>query len=160
MSAENTLEEKSKRRGRRKQAVEPVETVDVQDDLSVETRGVTEGKGRPTPSRRSQTEVETKKERGNVITRPFFALGEYLTGVRSEIAKVAWPTREEVTRLTWIVLGATIAAAIALGIIALTFSELFVAGLNQPVIFVAITVLAVVMLVVYLRRSNRSASGY
>ncbi|MCB9452953.1 MAG: preprotein translocase subunit SecE [Anaerolineaceae bacterium] len=105
-------------------------------------------------------EVEAQKETGNFITRPLHALGEYISGVRSEIAKVVWPTREEVLRLTWIVLGATIAAAIALGIIAFVFSELFVAGLRQPVIFVAITIAAVIILVVYLRRSNRTTSGY
>ncbi|MCA9908187.1 MAG: preprotein translocase subunit SecE [Anaerolineae bacterium] len=159
MSAEKTLDEKSNRRRRRKQADEPVDEVEMQD-VEEELRGVTERKGRATPSRREQMEVEAQKETGNVITRPFHALGEYISGVRSEIAKVVWPTREDVLRLTWIVLGATIAAAIALGVIAFVFSELFVAGLRQPVIFVVLTVVSVVILAIYLRRSNRTTSGY
>lgn len=167
MSSPKTLDEKSnRRRSRRQQAEEPVENLEVQDDLEdgdeeseLSARGITERKGRPTPSRRS-LEVEESHEGGNIVTRFVRGTREYFEGVRSELGKVAWPTREEVIRLTWIVLGATIAASIALGVIAFIFTELFVAGLNTPAIFVALTVVVVVILAVYLRRSNRSVSGY
>ena len=38
----------------------------------------------------------------------------YIRETREEIAKVTWPTREEGSRLTWIVFVVTIIAAIAL----------------------------------------------
>src|SRR5215207_5718867 len=65
-------------------------------------KGITAPKGRATPSRRREEEEED--EGGNIVTRTSGGLREYLEGVRSELKKVAWPTREEVTRLTIIVL--------------------------------------------------------
>ncbi len=47
-------------------------------------------------------------------TRSSNALMRYLRDTRAEISKVTWPTREEGTRLTIIVMIATVISAIAL----------------------------------------------
>jgi len=168
MSAEDTLNEKSRRRrGLRRQApVEPVENVedveeeidDEEDDDSV-ARGLTEKKGRATRGRRTE-EVEVTQSEGNVVTRPLRGVGEYFEGVRSEIQKVVWPTRAETRRLTTIVLTVTIIAAIILGVISLVFNELFIVGIQSPVIFVVLFVVVVVAFVFYLRQSNRRGGTY
>ncbi len=80
-----------------------------------ETANEVARKDRPTPSARQG------KPRGAGSTgllnriwgvRHFAA---YLRGVNSELQKVTWPSREETTRLTLIVLAVTAAFAIALG---------------------------------------------
>src|ERR1700712_5478315 len=81
--------------GRNRPEAEEPESNEVLDDESQE-RGVTAGKGRATPSNRRQSEEE---ESGNVATRTVGGLREYLGGVRSELGKVIWPTREEAQRL-------------------------------------------------------------
>jgi len=107
----------------------PEEVEEQEDDEAVEDRGVTVGKGRATPSRRRQDEAE--EDSGNVATRTVGGLREYFEGVRSELGKVIWPTREEARRLTIIVLVTLIAASIVLGAISLLFTELF-AWAEQP----------------------------
>ena len=169
MSAEDTLNEKSKRRrGLRRQAeVEPVDNVEeVEDELEEDYeddessgRGLTEKKGRATRGRRTQ-EVEVTQTEGNFITRPIRGLGEYLEGVRAEMQKVVWPTREEARRLTTIVLSVTIIAALVLGAISFLFNELFVLGLKSPVIFAVLFVIAVGAFIYYLRLSNKRGSSY
>jgi preprotein translocase SecE subunit len=76
------------------------------------------GKGRPTPSHR-EGEPERK---GNVITNTIQDLRDYFVDTVAELQKVAWPTREETLRLTYIVLAATAITAIILGIISFVFS--------------------------------------
>ena len=49
----------------------------------------------------------------------------YMREVRAEIKKVVWPSREQATNLTLIVLGVTTAMSIALGVIDWLFSKLF-----------------------------------
>jgi len=58
---------------------------------------------------RSSAKVQKsqKAQAENGITR-------YIRETREEIAKVTWPTREEGTRLTWIVFVVTMIAAVAL----------------------------------------------
>jgi hypothetical protein len=94
MSAEDTLNEKSRRRrGLRRQAeVEPEDNVEEVDDEVEEydeddessSRGLTEKKGRATRGRRTQ-EVEVTDTDGNFITRPIRGMGEYIEGVRAEM---------------------------------------------------------------------------
>ncbi len=48
----------------------------------------------------------------------------YFRETRAELRKVSWPTREEATNLTLIVLGVTAAMAIFLGAIDFVFSTL------------------------------------
>ena len=169
MSAEDTLNEKSRRRrGFRRQAeVEPEETVnevadaleeDYEEDAS-SSKGLTEKKGRATPGRRTQ-EVEVTETEGNFITRPLRRFGEYLEGVRAEVQKVVWPTRPEARRLTTIVLSVTVIAALVLGAVSFIFNELFILGLNSPIIFAVLFVIAVGVFIYYLRQSNKRGSSY
>ena len=58
------------------------------------------------------------KKKENPIVR-------YLRETRAELRKVTWPTREEVVRLTLIVLGVTAFMATLLGAIDYIFAALF-----------------------------------
>ncbi len=102
-----------------------------------EPKGLTAGKGRPTPSRR-QLEELAEEPQGNFFTRLVGSLREYFMGVRTELTKVTWPTREDVRRLTIIVIIALIAASIILGLVAYTFTQLFSVGLKSPLILIVI----------------------
>ncbi len=66
-----------------------------------------------------------KSKSGNALTR-------YLRETRAEIAKVHWPTREEVFRLTWIVFVVTVISAIVIFGIDTFFSTViaFILGLG------------------------------
>jgi preprotein translocase subunit SecE len=121
-------------------------------------RGMTAGKGRATPSRRRQEEED--EDEGNVITRTGGGLAEYFEGVRSELRKVAWPTREETGRLTVVVLGTLIVSAIVLGLISTIFTELFRIGLNAPAILFAVMIIAVAAGLIVYQRSNNQRSNY
>ena len=140
---------------------EELENDTVEDDGEDEvpsTRGITAPKGRATPGRRTQEVEEDKSESGIVsgITSPFRSMAEYWEGVRSELQKVIWPTREETQRLATIVLVVTIISSIVLGLLSLIFTAIIAAGLNSPlVVFGGIFVLAVVAFGFYLRSSNR-----
>jgi preprotein translocase subunit SecE len=48
----------------------------------------------------------------------------YFKEVRSEMSKVVWPSREQATNLTLIVLGVMVAMALFLGVLDLLFGEL------------------------------------
>ena len=141
--------------------VEDLENDTVEDeneDEGASTRGITAPKGRATPGRRTQEVEEVKAETGIVssVTSPFRSIGEYWEGVRSEMQKVVWPTREETQRLATIVLIVTIISSIVLGVLSLIFSAIIAAGLNSPlIVFGAIFLLAVVAFGFYLRSSNR-----
>lgn len=155
MSAEKLGEEKENRRRRRPLGRKT--EVEAAPQPVVTERGVTPPKGRATPSRRREEAEED--EGGNVITRTGGGLAEYLEGVRSEINKVAWPTRDEATRLTIIVLATLVAGALILGIISAVFTELFRIGLDSPAILMAVLLVAVVLgFVVYRANSRRSSS--
>jgi len=132
------------------------EEVEEQDDEVVEERGITAGKGRATPSRRKQEEAE--EDEGNLVTRNVGGLREYFEGVRSELDKVIWPTREEAQRLTIIVLVTLIAASLILGAISLFFTELFRIGLGSPIILLAVMLIAIVGGLVFMRVSSRRSS--
>jgi len=168
MSAEDRLNEKpSRRRGLRRQAEEvPVNDIEdevddegMDDDEGSSSRGITVGKGRPTPSRRT-AEIETVKHEGNILTRTFGGMREYMEGVNSERQKIVWPTREETQRLTYIVLVVTIISSVVLGIIALIFNGVLDAGLKSPFIFGVMFVAALVGFVAYVRSSNRHTGGF
>lgn len=145
MASESIKEKRRQRRKRRKEAVETPEEEE-------ETRGLTESKGRATPSRRKGNEGNE----GNFITRPFNVVIEYFQGVASEIRKVTWPTREEATRLTYLVLAATIASSLALGGLAIGFTRLFSIGVSRPLVFLVIFVVLLIVFFGYIRISRDS----
>lgn len=144
MSADEAVEEKSRRRRRRRR----------KDDDS-EERGVSQSKGRATPGRRSQG----GEDGGNFITNIFYDLNEYRVGVRDELRKVTWPTREEIVRLTWIVLSVTVASALVLGLISFVFTELFIIGLETPIVFALVFVVVLVGYFAYTRYAARSGNA-
>ncbi len=63
-----------------------------------------------------ETSPETPKA-DNAVVR-------YFKETRAEIRKVTWPTREQATNLTLIVLAVTVAMAIFLGAVDLIFAEI------------------------------------
>jgi len=138
------------RSGRRRPAAKPAEIV-AEEEVE-EAKNVTAAKGRATPGRR-QVETVTETRRG-----PLGRLRDYLDGVRSELDKVAWPTRQEVTGLFRVVLFVTIAAAIVLGLVAFLFNELFAIGLQQPILFVIVGA-AVAAITVVVLRGNRGGAA-
>jgi preprotein translocase subunit SecE len=156
MSADKTIGDEEKTGRRRRLALtrnRPEENEVEQDDV-VEERGITAGKGRATPSRRRQVEEE---ESGNLATRTVGGLRGYFEGVRSELEKVVWPTREETRRLTIIVLVTLVICSLILGAISFIFTELFRIGLNSPIILLGFMFFAVAGgLFVYRYNSRRS----
>jgi len=55
----------------------------------------------------------------------FSGIGRYLRETRSEIDKVVWPTRDEATNLTIVVLAVTFGMAIMLGTFDYIFQQMF-----------------------------------
>jgi preprotein translocase subunit SecE len=53
------------------------------------------------------------------------AIVRYVRETRSELRKVIWPTREEATNLTIVVIAVTIGMAAVLGIIDFIYNRLF-----------------------------------
>ncbi len=49
----------------------------------------------------------------------------YLRETRAELSKVSWPTRQEATNLTLVVLATVVASSLVLGAFDLLFTELF-----------------------------------
>jgi len=94
----------------------------------------TERKGRATPGKRSRQEAT--EERGNFVVRFFRGIiRNYLRGVKEELEKVVWPTREELIRLARIVLIVTLFAAVVLGTMSFFFNELFIQGFSNNIVF-------------------------
>ncbi|HMM29100.1 MAG: preprotein translocase subunit SecE [Chloroflexota bacterium] len=84
-------------------------TGDAVTDAARRDRSVTAARQPAKPRAQSQSLVE----RIPVVR----SIASYLHGVRTELGKVTWPTREETMRLTGVVLGVTIAFSIALGLL-------------------------------------------
>jgi preprotein translocase subunit SecE len=133
----------NEKRGRRRRAADTkTQVVDTDSQVIAENqemaeavqKGITAPKGRPTVGRRNRQQVEEPE--GNVVTRTISAPQEYIQGVREELRKVSWPNREEVFRLTRVVLVVTVLAAVTLGAISFAFTILFQQGLQNPLIFV------------------------
>jgi preprotein translocase subunit SecE len=166
MSADERINQrlKASRKLRRQAEAEAEEAVneveEYDDDEGDESeddgspRGLTEKKGYATPSRR-QKEEEEDAPQGNALTRPFLGIGNYIEGVRAELEKVTWPTRDEALRLTRLVLIATIIASIILGIVGFIYTQIFVLGSTTPLIFGVLLVVVIGGFAYYLRQSNR-----
>lgn len=146
--------EKPNRRGRmRRAAVQEPEVVEEELDEIAEDdsrHALTPKKGRATTGRRNPDEEPVKR---GLLGR----MRDYFAGVRSELDKVAWPTREDVIRLVRIVVIVTLVAALVLGLVSFGFNQLFAAGLNQPLWFVAFgAVVGAVVFVVWRRNKTRA----
>ena len=82
-------------------------------------------KDRPTPSAR-ETKSRGAGSTGLINRIPVVrSVWAYFRGVASEMQKVTWPSREETTHLTSVVLAVTIAFAIGLGMLDGFFSWWF-----------------------------------
>lgn len=104
---------------------------------------ITQKKGKATPGRRTRKVKTTKAEpEGNAITRPLYMTVEYFSNVRSELNKVAWPSRHDTRRLTILCINVTIASAIFLGILAVIWSEFMRIGLNPGMAWMLLAVIA------------------
>lgn len=161
--ADNTQQQLGRRRRAEAKLNEAEETVDEIEEFEDEdggeagARALTAAKGRATPSRRQQ---EEEVEEGNFLTRLVTGTREYFEGVRSELRKVAWPTREDARRLTIIVLSTLVVCSIVLGGISLLFTELFRIGLSNPLVLIGFMVIAVGGGLIFNRINKRSSSSY
>ncbi len=82
-------------------------------------------KDRPTPSARQAAKPQ-KASRSIIDRIPVVnKVAAYLRGVKAEMQKVTWPTREEARNLTLLVLSVTVAFAIGLGALDAFFSWWF-----------------------------------
>lgn len=101
-------------------------------------------KDRPTPSTR-----QAKPQGNGLISRiPVVrSIAAYLRGVASEMQKVTWPSREEATRLTGVVLGVTAAFAVALGLLDTFFTWWFSQAFDpdSEMLFLGIAVVIAVL---------------
>lgn len=145
--------EKEGRRGRRRRAAveeveEVVESVEEDDTAS---RGITAKKGYATAGRR--TTGQDEPERRGLIAR----IQDYYVGVRSELDKVSWPTQADVVRLMRLVVIVTLLAAILLGLLSLGFAQLFISGLDNPLVFLIFGVI-IAALSFFIWRANRNSS--
>jgi preprotein translocase subunit SecE len=85
------------------------------------TAALSTGKARPTPTQRDD---DDKVKTGNVVTRFVQGISEYIRETIGELRKVTWLTREDVIRLTQIVLIVTAVAAAFLGFVGFLFGLL------------------------------------
>ncbi len=107
---------------------------------------LTEKKGKATPGRRTRKVKTTKTEpQGNAITRPIYTTIDYFSNVRSELNKVAWPSREDTRRLTILCINVTIASALFLGFLAVIWSEFMRIGLEPNMAWMLLAVIAAML---------------
>lgn len=137
------------------------ETVKEKREEEDNQKGLTEGKGRATPSRRKGETQHTHNNEpsGNFIVRSTQSVRNYFGGVRSEMQKVTWPTREETQRLSWIVAIVLVASAIFLGAMAGLFTYIFNMGVDQPIIFIGVFVAFLLVLFGYSRYASKSETA-
>ncbi len=98
-------------------------------------------KDRPTPSQRPETAKSS-----NIIVHFYQNAVEYMQETRSELSKVAWLSREDTIRLTYIVLIVTAVSAAFLGLVGFIFALLVQAmsSAGSTIIAGLITVLLII----------------
>lgn len=121
-----------------------------EEEAVEEESEVVQGKGRVTPGRRNQVE----EERGNAFTRPLYNFVDYLSEVRGELDKVTWPTRDDIVRLTRIVIITLIIFSLMMGAISLFWGQVIAFGLNAPLFFVALFAAITVGAYIIITRDN------
>jgi len=152
----NEAERKSPLSIRRRREEEIEEEIDLEADD--ENGHITARKDRPTPS------VRDVKPRGTgstgLINRiPVVrSIVAYFRGVAMEMQKVTWPSREETTRLTSVVLGVTIAFSIGLGLLNTFYSWWFQQAFHadsEDIFLIVAAVVAVFVTGTYFAARNR-----
>jgi preprotein translocase SecE subunit len=140
------------------QVADEIDEAELEDEAEDDdgSRALTPAKGRPTPSRREREAAE--EEKGGLVTRLVRGTRGYLEGVRSELAKVAWPTREDTRRLTQIVIVALVVSSLVLGAISLAFTRLFAVGLSSPLVLLIVMAIGVGIGLWWNRYSRRSSN--
>ena len=135
------------RRSRRAKAIRSSNGETAADAQSVETSSaITEKKGKATPGRRTRKLKTAKAEpQGNTITRPLYTTIDYFSNVRSELNKVAWPSREDTRRLTILCINVTIASALFLGALAVVWSEFMRIGLEPNMAWMLLAVIGAML---------------
>jgi preprotein translocase subunit SecE len=99
----------------------------------------TRSKERPTPSQRAE-----RVESSNPVVRFFQGVLEYFREVKAELDKVTWLSREDVLRLTYIVIIVTTVSALFLGLVSYIFGLLTQALAGGSSIFAgAVTILLI-----------------
>jgi preprotein translocase subunit SecE len=86
----------------------------------------------------------TSKTEQNFFTRMIDPIARYLRDTRAELRKVTWPTREEAINLTLIVLGATVAMSIILGISDLVFAKIMQGVVTNDLVWIGVGILVVI----------------
>lgn len=163
MPADKTIgeQQEGRRPRRRPQTVQRPRQQGKREQAAEERALTSASRGRSTPARRREEEIEEKPQQsGSLIARTTQGLSEYFQGVRSELQKVTWPTRDDVRRLGIIVIVALIISAIALGLISAAFTEMFRVGFENPVILLGFMLIVGVIGVVYYWMQNRRSSTY
>lgn len=143
------------------EVLEEVEELEeeVDDEEEPSGKGYTERKGRATPGKRARQEAA--EEKGNFVVRFARGIANYFRGVKEELEKVVWPTREELIRLSRIIIVVTLFSALVLGIMSFVFNELFIQGFNNNIIFLLFFVGVGVIYVVASRLfKNSDTSSY
>lgn len=118
---------------------------------------ITEKKGAATPGRRNRKAKKVKNEpQGNTLTRPLHRTVDYFVNVRSELNKVAWPSREDTRRLTILCINVTIASALFLGFLSVILTEFMQIGLNPGNTWMLLAVIVAMVLggVLMIRRGS------
>jgi preprotein translocase SecE subunit len=108
-----------------KSALLPRRRRDDEDFEDEDNGALTARKDRPTPSAR-EIKPRGAGSTGIISRIPVVrTIAGYFWGVSMEMSKVTWPSREETTRLTEVVLAVTVAFAIGLGLLNTFFSWWF-----------------------------------
>lgn len=103
-------------------------------------------KDRPTPSRRG-SKAPAKAAPRSVFQRIPVVRGiyNYFVAAAREMEKVTWPTREETTRLTRLVILVTIAFSIGLGVFDLFYGWWFRQALDHDTVFLGVGVIVLII---------------
>jgi len=142
------------------EVLEEVEELEEELDEEDESSGkaYTERKGRATPGKRSRQEAV--EEKGNFVVRFFRGIANYLRGVKEKKKKVVWPTREELIRLSRIIISVTLFSALVLGVMSFLFNELFIQGFNNNIVFLLFFAVVGVLWFVVARFTKNSDTSY
>ena len=84
--------------------------------------------------------AKSKSSAATTPTREDNAVVKYFKETRAELRKVTWPTREEATNLTMIIVAVTVAVAIFLGLLDFLFQEVAAGILGTELVWIIVGV--------------------